>query len=453
MAMANRAWTVVLAAGLVCMMILAGCGNGGTTVQGGGAAQATATGDKTAVQGKGAEVKPAEPVELTFLGSTVKSRFDEIYGNFIYKKLPNYKLNYYLIGAKDDEQNGTISVTGALAKGMDIDIMHVGLGNVQSYLIDTKLGYDINELVKKYNYDLKILYPQAVNAAKSAGKGALYGLPVNTSVSKIYYNKDLFDKFGVSYPKDGLTWDETYDLTKRMTRTVDGKTYQGGVLVYSQLVGLDQLPGMNFIDPKTNTATFNGNPNWKKIVDNMVRFQQIPGNEKNATVPFTNDGTVAMMIAKTDLNSTWKVNWDIARAPVFADNPTRGESITGSIFTVVSSSKHKDEAFQVVAAIASKEHMLEMAQIGNLSVLNDPQVKQVFGQNIPWLKDRKINLAAMFPVSYTEAHEFTPYDGIAQNNLVAEMNKVITGKTPDVNSALRQANDKTNSDIAALLTK
>jgi multiple sugar transport system substrate-binding protein len=160
-----------------------------------------------------------------------------------------------------------------------------------------------------------------------------------------------------------------------------------------------------------------------------------------------------MMIAKTDLNSTWKVNWDIARAPVFADNPTRGESITGSIFTVVSSSKHKDEAFQVVAAIASKEHMLEMAQIGNLSVLNDPQVKQVFGQNIPWLKDRKINLAAMFPVSYTEAHEFTPYDGIAQNNLVAEMNKVITGKTPEVNSALRQANDKTNSDIAALLTK
>jgi multiple sugar transport system substrate-binding protein len=361
-------------------------------------------------------------------------------------------LKYYRIGAKDDEAKGMMSIQGALAKGMAVDIMHVGLGNVQPYLVDTKLGIDISPLIKKHNYDLNILYPQAVTAAKTAGNGVLYGLPVNTSALKIYYNRDLFDKFGVSYPKDGLTWDEAYDLTKRMTREVDGKLYLGGIISFRDVMTSDQLK-INYVDPKTNAVLFDKDPNWQRLVSNVIRFHQIPGNNNTNTDAFIKDGTAAMFITKADLNSTWTVNWDIARAPVYTDLPKNGQSIVGSMFTVVSTSKHKDEAFQVVAAIASKEHMLEMARVGSLSVLNDPEVRKVFGQDIPWLKGRKINLAAMFPAGYTEPHDTTPYDGIAQKHMNQELNSLISGKTPDINTALRQATEAANKEIVASLTK
>ncbi|NOU90117.1 extracellular solute-binding protein [Paenibacillus sp. LMG 31460] len=43
----------------------------------------------------------------------------------------------------------------------------------------------------------------------------------------LYYNKDIFDKFGISYPRNGMTWDEVYDLAKKLNRTEDGISYRG----------------------------------------------------------------------------------------------------------------------------------------------------------------------------------------------------------------------------------
>lgn len=250
-----------------------------------------------------------------------------------------------------------------------------------------------------------------------------------------------------------MTWDETYELAKKMTRQESGVQYQGAIVDYRHMMLVNQL-SIGMVDPKSNKALFATEPKWQRFVSNLVRFQQIPGNEGNNANTFIRDGRAAMYIAATDLNSTWTgLNWDIAKAPTFPDLPGVGSSIQGSVFAVTSLSKHKDQAFDVIAYLASEESMLEMARSGGLSVLDSPKVKDVFGENMTWLNGRKINFDAMFPDKLADPYTPTPYDADAQAALVKEMNKLAARQVPDVNTALRQAAEEADKAIAAQLGK
>src|SRR5690606_17655071 len=91
------------------------------------------------------------------------------------------------------------------------------------------LQYDIEDLIKKHNYDLNRLEPGVVEGMRGlTASGKLYGLPTNDSGSLVVlYNRDLFDRFGQDYPVDMMTWDEIYQVAQRMTRVEDNVIYRG----------------------------------------------------------------------------------------------------------------------------------------------------------------------------------------------------------------------------------
>ena len=68
--------------------------------------------------------------------------------------------------------------------------------------------------------------------------GQLQCVPMNMSSLEVYYNKDLFDKAKVPYPKDGWTWDDFLAAAKAITAlsTPDEKIY--GVGIDPQLIRL-----------------------------------------------------------------------------------------------------------------------------------------------------------------------------------------------------------------------
>jgi multiple sugar transport system substrate-binding protein len=47
--------------------------------------------------------------------------------------------------------------------------------------------------------------------------GRQFGLPATFSTSVLYYNKDLFDEAGVSYPQDDWSWEEAITAAKKLT--------------------------------------------------------------------------------------------------------------------------------------------------------------------------------------------------------------------------------------------
>jgi multiple sugar transport system substrate-binding protein len=79
-------------------------------------------------------------------------------------------------------------------------------------------------IIQKGDFYSKPLQPFTVN-------GQLQCIPMNMSSLEVYYNKDLFDKAGVPYPKAGWTWDEFLQDAIAITKlsTPDEKIYGLGI--------------------------------------------------------------------------------------------------------------------------------------------------------------------------------------------------------------------------------
>lgn len=400
----------------------------------------------------------AEPVELSFYysnGSYGEQRFMEVYGNPIKKKFPHLSLKYYQTGKGNGSE--AMSLADAVATGLPIDVLYTSLGNVSSSLQAFGLQYDHAELIKQQRYDLNLLIPQAVSAIKGVGGGALYGLPVGAGSLNLYYNKDLFDKFGVPYPQEGITWDQLYELTKKMARTEGGVKYRGLALSWTYMATFNQL-GANIVDSTTNEALFAKDEKWQKLVSNLIRFYEIPGNEVDAESAKWNNqytefvkGTAAMMLTAQNLSAEWAGRPDVASFPVFPDSPGVGGGLIPNFFGVTSISKHKQEAFQAIAYLTSKEYQLQQARAGNgsLPVIAAPEAQSEYGKDVAWIQERKINVSGWFPKRFAEAYIVTPYDAKAVAAFAAEMEKLSAGNVADVNTALRQAAEAADKAIEA----
>jgi len=69
--------------------------------------------------------------------------------------------------------------------------------------------------------------------------GELYAIPYGESVAGLFYNKTLFDMMEAPYPRDGMTWDEVFELVSRVKNPrlwMSLSTWKFG-LVASQIIG------------------------------------------------------------------------------------------------------------------------------------------------------------------------------------------------------------------------
>ncbi|OYD15999.1 hypothetical protein CH333_04585, partial [candidate division WOR-3 bacterium JGI_Cruoil_03_44_89] len=53
-------------------------------------------------------------------------------------------------------------------------------------------------------------------------RDSLYGIPKDWSPLVLYYNKNLFDEAGVSYPDENWTWDDFLDAAIKITKDENG---------------------------------------------------------------------------------------------------------------------------------------------------------------------------------------------------------------------------------------
>ncbi len=69
--------------------------------------------------------------------------------------------------------------------------------------------------------DLNSYFPNVLSVF--AVDKAVYAFPKDFTPIVMYYNKNLFDKFGVAYPpRDGWDWDQFMDTSKKLTCDTDG---------------------------------------------------------------------------------------------------------------------------------------------------------------------------------------------------------------------------------------
>lgn len=324
--------------------------------------------------------------------------FDRTVTPFLKQQFPGISIKHV---SWDDGRRYEDLIAAGTYPDLVMDDSHL---NLNRYIIDNDLHYDLRELMKKHNFDAGLLNKPSMDRMRNITReGAIYGLPFQITDFILYYNIDIFDKFGAAYPKNGITYDEAYELAKKLTRVDGDVTYRG----YSQNPGhymnYNQL-SLHPLHPDKDRALLTTD-GWIRLVDNLRRFYEIPANQFD-TVENFHIGNIAMAVANTNRIVTFpeqnpNLNFDITAPPVFADLPeSRYQPNAYSIYVTKQSAK-KDLAFQVMAYLLSEEYQIEMAKEGIAGTVQTEAVQQAFGQNLPHMQGK--NTSAVFYGDYAAA--------------------------------------------------
>jgi multiple sugar transport system substrate-binding protein len=303
--------------------------------------------------------------------------------------------------------------------------------------------------------------PAALNALRALdSQGKLLGLPYAMNFSVLYYNKDIFDKFGVSYPKDGMSWNQTVELARKVTRSDAGVNYVG--LDPTGITRVGSGLSLPYVDPKTNKPLIDKD-GWKKILNMLQGLYDTPGFVNGSKFSygsdaFTKDKTLAMLaewgnkmsgLMEQVYISGDKMNWDMATIPNFDGSVGTGRETDLHALLVSKVSKHKDQAFQVTALVGSDEVQQITNSYGRLTAFKKTDAyKKSFGTKLTSMKGKHID--AIFNVTPGPTHVPTIYD----KSVTAALNnadKAVALKQKDVNTALRDAQAEADKAIQAQL--
>jgi multiple sugar transport system substrate-binding protein len=405
---------------------------------------------KTSGGTKEADASPVneEPVSLVLLNDsgTEQEYIDQVSAE-VKRKHPSIELKIY-----KNEKGSTLDEL--ILAGETPDLIVSYNGKLASYR-DKDLLYDMTSLIGSRHMDLGRFEPGYIDDVKIAStKNEIFGLPVSLAYHALYYNKSLFDKFGVPYPKDGMTWEQMLELARKLTRNEGGTQFRGFDI--GNMVWASQPLGIAAIDYKTDKATMRTDE-WKRVFELMKAFYTIPGNMTTgkAKDDFLKDKTLAMyadlsIASELEVASKAGLDWDVVQYPSFPEKPNVYGNASVSVIMITKASKHKDRAMQVVEAAVSDEVQLENSKSGRVSPLQKAEIKQAFGKDKEVFRGKSVqSIFKSKPVKYPIA---SPYRGKAEGIVRTKFNEYVNGAI-DVNTALAQADEEINKAVAAEVGK
>jgi multiple sugar transport system substrate-binding protein len=350
-------------------------------------------------------------------------------------------------------------MTNMIAAGTKFDIFYATTGNYESNLIDNGIEVDMSELIRTHKIDLSRIDPNLLEPIRQFWGGKMYGIPIVNSTFINYYNKDIFDKFGVPYPKDKMQWSEITAIAKKLTRKENGIDYYGYGTSSTHLIRQNSF-SLPMIDMKTETPTLNVDPRWKTFFNTafvepvrdqlyLERFQAkkaIPAynefvNEKNVGMLLYNNQLFILDPFKQEMK---KFNWDMVSMPSFAELPGVGAQGYPTMFGINRLSKNVEEAMDVLKFMASDEFQIGVSRRGFMGVLKDTNIFKDYGKDTDF-PDK--NMQAVFQVKLAPITSGPSYMTTVQGHYNSAVLEVAQG-TKDMNTAFRDAEEKAKKVIA-----
>ncbi|CRK82312.1 sugar ABC transporter substrate-binding protein [Neobacillus massiliamazoniensis] len=212
--------------------------------------------------------------------------------------------------------------------------------------------------------DLNDFYQGLFNYSSMNGK--IYGMPAGFTTRVVYYNKDLFDKAHIPYPKDGWTWDDFKQIAKKLS---DPSQKQYGVGLVPEpdtydLQGLVWSNGGSYIS--NDGKKIKGVMNSPETIDALNVLSDLL-KDKSAVLVGGKNQQSGDDIFKSGKIAMWetgvwplqgfkdaKINFGTVEVPSFGGKPTKGV-IAASAVSIAKDSKHKDLAYKFVKFYSSAE--------------------------------------------------------------------------------------------------
>ena len=269
------------------------------------------------------------------------------------KANPDIKVEVYDMPASEYPDKMLIILAG----GEDIDVFYAKDPTMYGGLVLRKQIMPLDELIARDGVDLSGYGGNLENVKVDY---TIYGLPYRGDFWILFYNKDLFDRFGIPYPTNEMTWTEFQETAKALTSGEGAsKTYGTYIHTWAStyfVFGLQKHMGDLVEGP------------YSMLEDGLNLAYQIQMVDKSAADYATNramgahyrglfeQGNIGMLYMGTwymqallhdkaqDLHD---VNWGIVRLPQWEGIE---HATIGNVTPVVinSKTKHKEAAWKLV---------------------------------------------------------------------------------------------------------
>jgi multiple sugar transport system substrate-binding protein len=278
-------------------------------------------------------------------------------------------------------------ITVMLAGGDDVDLVYIK--SIPQYVTMQTNGQlqDILPRVKADNIDTS-MYGGAIEKLTINGK--VYGMPFLSDVWQLYYNKNLFDKAGVPYPTDDMTWDEYAELCKRLTSASGTNKVFGGYF-HNWIACVQNIA----VQDGKNTVVSRDyeffRPAYTMVLD-LQNNGYIMDYSTIATGNLHYSGVFYNQQAATVYQGTWFINllftekkkngldfeWGVVKAP-HPTGTTEG-TIVGTVqpIGINTKAKNSEMAWEFLKYISGKEAAQYMASHGALPAAVNDEILNTF---------------------------------------------------------------------------
>ena len=382
-------------AGCMTAMSLAGCGGGSS---GGGettTAAASQAPETTAAAG-GAETTAA-PAQAAEGDTVLKWAVWDISSTVYYQPLidafeaanPGVKIEMVDLGSTDYQ---TVLATELTGSGSDFDIATIKDVPGYTTLVNKGVLEPLDDYIAKDGVDLS-QYGGITDQVTVDGK--LYELPFRSDFWVMFYNKDVFDNAGVSYPTNDMTFEQYDELARSVTNDTPGQEVYGAH--YHTWRSAVQLFGI--LDGKNSIV--DGNYEFLKPYYEMILAQQEDGvcqdyaTLKTSSLHYSGafaQGNVAMMnmgswfiptlIEKLKSGEYGEevANWGLVKYP-HAEGVEPGSTLaTITCLSVPTAAPHKDLAWEFVKFVCGPDGAEVVANTGTIpAITTDAVVEAISG--------------------------------------------------------------------------
>lgn len=318
----------------------------------------------------GCQSEPKQPVKLKVLLNMSEDGYLQYYGGQLYEqKYPDAEIEYITFDYLKAVQGGNAAQDYlAFIRDQKPDVI---LPTSYGELVNEDILLDLNPYIRKSKFDLSSLDPNVVKWLKApAADGGLYGLAPEFNSSALYYNRSLFEKYGIPLPTDEMTPEELIQTARRFP-----VKDENGQRLYGFHNGQQSSPDsyLNLINPKGSIFDRTGKmtmdtPEWKEkltpVVD-ALREGQLSylspsddrNNEEYNEQYLFGQGRVAMIIASSDQLaqlSSVPFEWGITAVPHDRVDPV-GSLSPYPVYSIYRDSPNAEEAWEYVEYMNSEE--------------------------------------------------------------------------------------------------
>ncbi len=253
-----------------------------------------------------------------------------------------------------------------------------------------------------------------------------------------------------------MSYDDLIELNRQLTREKDGVQYYGIFPWLNLYLWQASQPRIDMDNQRALVVT----KAMREAVNIQEQIFSVPGYRDVATSfwnhnDFLKDqiagmrifflNGIAPMLQNAYLEYGDSFRWDMVTMPFQEGKPGIVNPVDVHALMLSTTSKQKDEAFQVMAFLGSDEVQKLVNQTGRLTASSNPALRSNYAENLSGWQGK--NIEGALNVENAPLHQpITRYDGIAHNFWGQIENRLLIGED-DINTIIREAQEAADVEL------